>query len=151
MPISRRHFLRTGAIAFAAAGAPLSLSALAAEGRSPGQDPAQQPGATPALMSKAAFAPHLHTAFLIRPQRGPAVRAELIELRDCGPARQRQPRAAERECFALNFRAPAHQPLAQATYHIEHHTLGRFELFIGPVQRKQHGQVYEAVINHQRA
>lgn len=151
MPISRRHFLRTGAIVCVAAGAPMSLCTLAAEGRAAGKGHEQLPGTTPALMSKAAFAPHLHTAFVIRLEDGQTLPAELIELRDCGSARQQKANARSgRECFALAFRTAAHPPLAQSTYRLEHRTLGRFDLFIGSVPGKQHGQVYEAIINHQR-
>ncbi len=152
MPISRRHFLRTGAIAFAAAGAPMSLSALAAAGRSPGKGNARQPGAMLPLMSKATFAPHLHTVFLIHSQDGQEILAELIEVRDSGPARQQKANArAGRECFSLAFRTTAHPPLAQDTYRVEHRMLGQFDLFIGTVPGKKRGQVYEAIINHQRA
>jgi hypothetical protein len=130
----------------------MSLSALAAEERSAGNGHAQPTGTTPTLMSKAAFAPHLNTVFSIRLQDGQELSAELIELRDCGPARQQKSNArAARECFSLAFRTTANQPLVQNTYRLEHRALGRFDLFIGPVPGKKHGQVYEAIINHQRA
>jgi Domain of unknown function (DUF6916) len=152
MSISRRHFLRTGAIVCAAAGAPMSLSALAAEERSLGNGHAQPTGTTPALMSKAAFAPHLNTVFSICLPDGQEISAELIALRDTGPARQQKATArAARECFALAFRTTAQPPLVQNTYRLEHRALGRFDLFIGPVPSKKRGQVYEAIINHQRA
>jgi hypothetical protein len=152
MPISRRHFLRTGAIVCVAAGAPMSLSASAAEERSLGNGHAQPSGTTHTLMSKAAFAPHLNSVFFIRLPDGQEIPAELIELRDCGPApRQKANAPAARECFALAFRTTAQPLLAQNTYRLEHRALGRFDLFIGPVPGKKHGQVYEAIINHQRA
>jgi hypothetical protein len=152
MPISRRHFLRTGAIAFAAAGAPLSLSALAAEGRPPNKSTAQ-PDTKSALMSKATFAPLLNTVFFIRPADGEEIPVELIAVQDSAPARRRKlnARAAGHECFALLFSASTHQTLAQNTYRLEHRTLGQFDLFIGPLQSNKRGQVYEAIINHQRA
>lgn len=152
MSISRRHFLRTGAVVCAAAGAPMSLSALAAEERSLGNGHTQSTGTTPDLMSKAAFAPHLNSVFFIRLQNGEEISAELIELRDCGPARRQKANTrAARECFALAFHTTAQPPLAQNTYRLEHRALGRFDLFIGPVPGKKRGQVYEAIINHQRA
>ncbi len=152
MSISRRHFLRTGAIVFAAS-APISLRALTTEGHALGKGAAQQSGTTSALMSKAAFTPHLNTVFYIRLRDGQEIPVKLVELRDSGPARKRKSnaRAAACECFTLDFRAPEHPPLEQNTYRIEHRSLGQFDLFIGPMQSKKHGQVYEAIINHQRA
>ena len=148
MPFSRRHFLRAGGVAIAAASAPISLNALAAEQRSGHTGSTGQS----ALMSKAAFAAHLNTVFLIRPNAGKEVPIELIDLRDCGPAAQQQKAArAGQECFALAFRAPARHTLKQNTYRIEHRALGRFELFVTPVKSNKYGQIYEAIINHVRA
>jgi hypothetical protein len=132
----------------AAASAPISLSALAAERRS---GPTGSTG-QPTLMSKATFAAHLNTVFLLRPNDGKEVPVELIDLHDCGPAAQRQAAArAGQECFALAFRARGRQTLKQNTYRMEHRALGQFDLLIAPVRSKKYGQVYEAIINHVRA
>lgn len=132
----------------AVVGAPISLNVLAAERRTgPTGSTAQS-----ALMSKAMFAAHLNTVFLVRSNDGKEVPFELIELRDCGPVEQRQAAArAGQECFALAFRARARQALKQNTYRLEHRALGQFDLFIAPVRSQKHGQVYEAIINHVRA
>ena len=151
MPISRRHFLRAGSVVMVAASAPISLSALAAERRAGHNNSTGQPSDTPALMSKAMFAAHLNTVFLIRLNERQTVPVELIELHDCGPAQQQTNARAGQECFALAFRARNQRALKQSTYQLEHSALGRFDLFIAPVKSKKHGQVYEAIINHARA
>jgi hypothetical protein len=147
MPISRRYFLRAGGVAMAAASAPISLNALAAE-RRPGHT---SPSAQAALMRKAMFAAHLNTIFLVRPNGGQEVSIELIDLHDIGPAQQRKAAARKgQECFALAFRARDRQALKQNTYRMEHRALGSFDLFIAPVKSNKYGQVYEAIINHAR-
>jgi Domain of unknown function (DUF6916)/TAT (twin-arginine translocation) pathway signal sequence len=147
MSISRRHFLRAGGVAMAAVSAPVSLSALAAE-RRPGH---AGPSGQPVLMSKAMFAAHLNTVFLIRPDGGREIPVDLIQLRDCGSAAQQKAAArAGQECFALTFRPRDRQALKQNTYRLEHRALGRFELFVAPVKSNKYGPVYEAIINHVR-
>ena len=150
MPISRRHFLRAGSVVMVAAGAPISLNALAAVRRADHNGLPGQPSDTPALMSKAMFAAHLNTVFRVRLNDRQEVPVELIELHDCGPAQQPAAHAG-RECFALAFRARTPRLLKQNTYRLEHRALGQFDLFIAPVKSKKYGQVYEAVINHMRA
>lgn len=146
MSISRRHFLRAGAVTLAAAGAPVSLKTLAAGRAARGS--AGAPAAS-TLMTKATFAPLLNTAFTIEPQSAPAVRVKLIGLHDCGAAPGRSARAGQ-ECFALAFSVPAGRALSQDTYRVEHGALGQFDLFLGPVKSDRHGRLYEAIINHAR-
>lgn len=147
MPISRRHFLRAGSVAMVAATASTGFSTSAAERRSD----ATAPAGRPALMSKATFAAHLNTVFLVKLNDKQEVPLELVELHDCGPAQQRQQAArAGQECFALAFRPRTGQALKQNTYSLEHRVLGRFDLFITSVKSTKHGQVYQAIINHVR-
>ncbi|HEX8179656.1 MAG TPA: hypothetical protein VF525_08965 [Pyrinomonadaceae bacterium] len=105
------------------------------------------PSGQPILMTKAMFAPHLHTTFVIKTEDAQTVPVELVELHDHATAHK----AAAHECFALTFRAPAHRTLKQNTYRIEHRALGQFDLFVAPMRSAHHGQVYEAIINHARA
>jgi hypothetical protein len=147
MPITRRHFLRAGSVAMVAASAATSLRASTAERWAD----ATVPTGRPTFMSKATFAAHLNTVFLIKLNDKQEVPLELVALHDCGPAKQREKAArAGQECFALAFRPRPGQTLKQNTYALEHRVLGRFDLFIAPVKSKKHGQVYEAIINHVR-
>lgn len=145
MAISRRHFIRAGAVTVAAASATASLNVLAAE-RGVQSDDALQSGGSSALLNKAMFVAHLNTAFLIAAQNAQPVRAKLVDLKDYEP----EARGAG-ECFTLIFSAPPHRGLKQNTYRIEHRALGQFDLFIAPVRSVKHGQLYEAIINHSRA
>jgi len=49
--------------------------------------------------------------------------------------------------FSLLFAGPRQPILAQATYPFEHGTLGRFDLFIGPIGQNATATIYEAVFN----
>ncbi|HEX8071757.1 MAG TPA: twin-arginine translocation signal domain-containing protein [Pyrinomonadaceae bacterium] len=149
MSISRRQFLRAGAVAMLAAGTPLRSEVLAAAAAGPA---GRGGAARGARLRREMFAPHLNSLFTIHPEAGRALRVELTKLEDYVPASPRQ-RAARtgQECFSLSFRAPAHAPLAQGTYRFQHGALGRFELFITPGRASRDGQTYEAVINHLRA
>ena len=146
MSISRRHFLRAGGVAVIAAGAATSINA---KTNAPGSDTAV-PIEQLALMSKASFAAHLNSIFLIRPREGQEVPVELIALRDFTPPKVAAARTGQ-ECFALVFRPRARQTLKQNTYQIEHRALGQFQLLLAPVKSQKHGQIYQAVINHVRA
>ncbi|HYY42994.1 MAG TPA: hypothetical protein VE775_09700, partial [Pyrinomonadaceae bacterium] len=124
-------------------------NALTTERAAHGNAPAS-PSSQPVLMTKAMFAPHLHTTFAIKTEDAQTVGVELVELHDRATAHKGAAQA-ERECFALTFRAPAHRALKQNTYRIEHRALGQFDLFVAPMKSARHGQVYEAIINHARA
>jgi len=86
----------------------------------------------------ATFAEHLHSVFRLA-HASAALALELVEVTDTSTARQ--------VSFSLLFRGPLRPPLAQQIYSFEHDGLGRFELFIVPVQRDAHGMYYEAVVS----
>jgi len=72
------------------------------------------------------------------------VKAEELVLKRAQPHH----RDAGNEKFRLLFRGPPDRPLSQNTYGFEHDRLGRFEMFITPVRRKDLSQhFYEAVFN----
>lgn len=64
----------------------------------------------------------------------------LIEAEDLGST----PR---QEQFSLQFQGPLTHFLPQATYPVEHATLGQFALFLVPVGREPEGYRYEAIFN----
>lgn len=51
------------------------------------------------------------------------------------------------ESFSLTFSGPPSPALVQATFQVEHETLGRFSLFLVPVAADEKGYDYEAVFN----
>ena len=81
MPISRRNFLRTSSIAVVAAGTTVPITALAAEEAPAAKAARRQAG----LMNKSAFAPHLNSTFVLKPEDTQPVQVKLIDLRDIGP------------------------------------------------------------------
>lgn len=52
------------------------------------------------------------------------------------------------EAYSLMFRAPVDAPPAQNVYTLEHEKLGKMDLFLVPVKKKEDGLYYEAVFNH---
>lgn len=149
MPISRRNFLQAGAVALLSTSAPLSLTALASRANSSKGSLNTAAPQNSSFMSKATFAPLLNTPFVIETDGAKDLEVRLIELQDLVPAAKRQQAARHgKECFSLTFRASSYEPLRQNTYRVQHATLGTFALFIGPVKSRQHGMIYEAIINH---
>lgn len=91
-------------------------------------------------LTKANLAENLHTLFQLHVEPDRTSELELVELTD-GRA------SPEYEAFALLFRGPAGERLAQGLYRLEHAHLGAFDLFIVPVGQDQVGTYYEAVFN----
>jgi hypothetical protein len=145
MSISRRNFLQAGSIALLSTGTPLCLTSWAAQRTS--QKGTSMTGRN--LMSKATFAALLNTPFLILPRGNKRVRVELIQIEDrvSKPDQQLAARTGK-ECFSLAFRPSSYARLKQDTYRMQHSKLGNFDLFIGPIESKKHGMIYEAIINH---
>jgi hypothetical protein len=55
--------------------------------------------------------------------------------------------AGKGESFSLIFRGPRHAELPQQISTLEHSSLGRFDLFVGPIGRGVKGQEFQAVVN----
>jgi hypothetical protein len=90
------------------------------------------------------FAPHSGSLFCLRREDGFPVTLELIEVSEVRTT-------SRSEAFSIVFRGPLDVPLPQATYDIQHDTLGSFDLFIVPIRRDQQGFFYEAVFNRLRS
>lgn len=156
MVVSRRRFMKNGALLVLAAGASLG-GAKSIFGRDsfdgdvahpgglqlPNQDklPNRDKLATLQL-TKATFEPYVNTVFRIS-DGTKVVRSTLVSVADIGPVPDRK--QAGKECFVIKFKGT--RPLAQNTYRIEHDALGKFELFLVPAGRDRKGSYYQAVIN----
>ena len=162
MAISRRNFLQVGAIALLSAGAPLSLTAMAAGRRASAEESTKGARNLTAgaashapFMSKATFAPYLNTTFSLLAAPATGFPLELVEIHDTVPESQRKLAAKTgKECFALVFRARGGESVRQNTHQLNHAALGEFSLFIGPLKSlkgRGRDQFYEAVINHLKA
>ena len=155
MSLTRRNFLqRCSLAAFAAASVPLSKNVLASENTA--FQPGNAPGAhnadrtADARMTKAAFAPFINTTFTISGMGPARTQVKLVQMQDIDCAGEIAP-VTGGECFSLAFVGADRASLKQNTYRFSHPAMGEFDLFIGAVKSRKHGQVYEAIINHRKA
>ena len=138
MFVSRRKFIRIGAIAALAAGVPLKSSIVAFSQKisSAGTDPLS-------LYTQATFTQYLNSVFRLRGSR--IVDVTLMKVTDTFPTKA--VRAAGQESFTLLFRGGSIE-LPQDTYTVEHPALGTFKLFLVPGGSDENGaQSYVATIN----
>ena len=126
MSVSRRRFLRSGALGGLAAGLMLKSNSFAF-GYDLNQTVDQSSGFD---YSRANFEPHVGSTFRLR-QGQQTFDLTLVKLADYRlPSRTaRNTRAKNTESFVLAFRAPRNLSFA-STYQLEHSKLGKFDLFM---------------------
>jgi hypothetical protein len=101
------------------------------------------------------LAGQLNTPFRLQAAPGRTVTVTLAEVK-LHPARplkpgRRPPPDADHERFSAVFSGARSELLAQNIYPFEHRTLGRFELFIVPINTRNPAKIdYEAVVNRPR-
>ena len=101
-----------------------------------------------ASLSHGHFAPRLHQQFLIRPESGAPIKAELISVTNLGPRPMAKKGAARQSGFSIILRGPQSDTyLPQHIYSIEHGHLGKHKIFLVPIGPDEHGMRYEAVFN----
>lgn len=140
MPISRRIFIKVGALAAIAAGISLKPTLLTF-----GQEPLVKLPASDPLSNytQATFAQYVNSIFRLRGRK--PVDVTLMKVEDTLP--EKASREGGRESFTLLFRG-GDATLSQDTYIIEHAALGTFSLFLVPTGSDENGaQGYVAVIN----
>ncbi len=96
-----------------------------------------------ASLTHEAFTQHANTKFHVPLDENTAVELELIDVSEL----KLHPRQEE---FSLEFRGPLNIFLGQGLRNFEHEQMGKFELFIVPVQQDAQGFYYEAVFNRMR-
>jgi hypothetical protein len=136
--VSRATFLQMGA-----AGA-VTVVGLTAGGRAVRALSAMTAAGRPAPLSRSAFAPHVGSAFRVRPAGlgAPAVPVRLTDLSDIGGTRGHD------QAFSLLFTAGrGSTPIASGVHAFDHPRMGRFQLAIEPVGRGAHVRDYEAIVN----
>ena len=89
------------------------------------------------------FTQHANTKFQVPIDENTAVELELVGISEL----KLHPRQEE---FSLEFRGPLNMFLGQGVRNFEHEQMGKFELFIAPVEQDAHGFYYEAVFNRIR-
>jgi len=90
--------------------------------------------------AKSNFAAQVHTKFRVRLQDRLPLELELYLVED-GHSTSTQ------EQFSLLFHGPRDFNLGQGTFEIEHEAMGRFPLFLVPLEPDQQGPRYQAVFN----
>lgn len=89
------------------------------------------------------FAENLNSKFTLYADDDNTVDIELIEaVKRKGNQRQ--------DVFSILFLGPNEKPLEQKIYPIEHERLGKFDLFIVPIEQTPTGFIYEAIFNRLR-
>jgi hypothetical protein len=91
-------------------------------------------------LTKSDFTAQVHTKFRIPIRDRSPLELELYQIED-GRSTPTQ------EQFSLFFRGPKDFNLGQGTFELEHEIMGRFQLFLVPIQPDQQGLIYQAVFN----
>ena len=91
-------------------------------------------------LTQPVFASHLNTKFRVLRDGQESVEIELVEV---GEFLQSE----HQERFSIMFRGPGDTFFKQGMYDFDHHAMGKFRLFIVPVDQKDDGYYYEAVFN----
>ena len=160
MSVSRRSFLKSGAVSVLAAGIVAGASAHAFGQQSGRPDPKAEPELpieaqrSPLFFFKReTFAPYVGGVFTAR-AGAHSIEMTLKSTRDCTPSAESlkvTKRARASECFALVFTSNGTLTDLTTIYDVEHAALGTFPLFLTRRDGDNEGSyVYEAVFNHAR-
>lgn len=156
--ISRRKFMKAGMMLTAVAAVPLTFAkATAAQNKagdgslhilSGAKGPGRKQPDLVGYYDKSTFAPYVGTEFRVAVKSSKVRTITLIEINDSPDASVKDvfPKA---ECFSLMFSSPAGMTFPQNTYQVEHAALGKFALFLAPVERRTgiNPEYHEAVFN----
>lgn len=162
MSVTRRRFLRSGAITVLAAGLVFRPGVLAFGQDKKGADSAHgfqvpyEAQQNPVFFyTRATFEPYVGGVFQTRGLGGGVVELTLVSIHDWNA---KQPKSkirvatatstARTDCFSLLFRASGKLPELTTIYRLEHGALGTFDLFMTPSKGEHGERIYEAVINH---
>ncbi|HEX8650775.1 MAG TPA: hypothetical protein VF708_08030 [Pyrinomonadaceae bacterium] len=149
MLVSRRKFLKAGALVALASTVPMS-AAISAQGQQRPMKPSTGGQPPPSVYNdplfyydKATFTTALKTRFVIQTLGFRGIVLTLAEVKDIGPVPDQA--VAGKECFSLLFRSA--NALKQRTYTLKHEVMGTFDLFLVPLPKDRLGRRYIAIIN----
>lgn len=153
MAMSRRFFLKAGALTAVAVGVTLKPNVLAfGQSNNPGHPipllAQQQPTFT---FTRATFAPYVGGIFQAPNAQGNMVNLTLLSATTNKPSDHTMiSTGTERdtESFSLMFRAANPLPQFTSIHQISHPALGSFDLFLTPRPEEGGVMLYEAVFNH---
>lgn len=160
MALSRRKFMKAGALAAAFASLPLksAMGRNVLEGREASlfSKPPLSPKVNPEQLSyytESSFTSYLNTQFNVYLTPSSTRALKLIQVNDylstLSRSALRKENSPNTECFSLLMTTPPSSPFEQDTYLIEHNALGTFYLFVVPVNEQKRGRsldYYEAVV-----
>lgn len=155
MSVSRRSFLRTGAVGALSAGLIFKFSNFAFGQKSAWSNPALdfqiplEAANDPVFYyTRAMFEPYVGSVFQVRPGLR-TVNLKLVSARNYQPSSTSVTTGKTRstDCFSLLFRASESLPDFSTIHKLKHPALGKFDLFM--TRSEGDGKVfYTAVINH---
>jgi hypothetical protein len=155
MSVSRRSFLRSGAVGALSAGLIFKFSNFAFGQKSAWsnhaldfQIPLEAANDPVFYYTRAMFEPYVGTVFQVRPGRR-TVNLKLVSAKDYQPRSTAVTTGKTRstDCFSLLFRSSARLPDFSTIHRLEHPALGKFDLFM--TGSEGGGKMfYTAVINH---
>jgi hypothetical protein len=101
------------------------------------------------LLTFETFSPHVNTKFRLRLDDAKAVEMELVEAAHIAGAHDRVPNknGLVQDVFSLLFHGPEDRLLPQRSYSFEHEKIGRFELFLVPVEKIPGAIRYQVIFN----
>jgi hypothetical protein len=156
MTVTRRTFLRSGAVTALVTGLALDSIPRTFAQQTNKHNPAQdfqvssEAKQEPTISFKReTFQPYLNGAFTL--SAGPSsVAATLVSVRDCTPTTKSKVtgRSLKTDSFALVFRSEGKLADLTTIYDVEHATLGKFPLFLSRREHPRGTFFYEAVFNH---
>ena len=154
MSVSRRSFLRTGAVGALSAGLIFKFSNFAFGQKSAWSNPAldfQIPRSRKRSVfyySRAMFEPYVGSVFQVRFDRR-TVNLKLVSAKDYQPRSTAVTtgKARSTDCFSLLFRSSDRLPDFSTIHKLEHPALGKFDLFMTG-SKGGDKMFYTAIINH---
>lgn len=158
MSVSRRKFMRSGALSALSAGLMLKTGSLTFAQKlrqaNPGLDfpiPYEAQKDLLFIATQATFEPYIGSIFQARGARGGKVNLTLVSVTPYKPNPKTkittgEPR--ETDCFSLMFKASGKLPSFSSIPSLYHAALGRLDLFLTPHEGAAGKLSYEAVINH---
>lgn len=155
MAISRRFFLKSGALTAFAAGVALNPNAKIfgqTQSTNPGnQIPISAQQQPTYMFTRATFEPYVGGIFQAPNAQGHMVSLTLLRVTTNKPApttRISTAPARDTDSFSLMFKAAEPLPPFTSIHKISHPSLGNFDLFLTPRPQEDGVMLYEAVFNH---
>lgn len=156
MPVSRRRFLKAGAMVSLSAAIPLK-SVVSVFGQQPSLEqqglfkiPAES--LADERLTEETFSRYLNSKFRIFTSPLTTIELELINvMHSDSTSVEPAANAPKLDSFSVLFRGPRRTALESKTYKVTHDQMGAFDLFISPVNDRKKDRIYQAVFTRFRS